>query len=125
MFTPMASEASIDASAGRARLVLTVRDSAWIMRDDPTWLRTRGATRRTPVIAGHGKLMDLFLIGEGGQAFAHLHPETIDSVRFTSPLPPLPAGAYHVFGEIVHESGLAQTLVSRVGIADRSVDSAA
>jgi hypothetical protein len=116
MFRPMASDASITDSAGRAMLTLAVRDSAWIRREDPAWVRTRGASRRTPLIADHGKLMHLFLIGDGGRAFAHLHPGTIDSVRFTSPLPPVPPGRYDVFGDIVHESGLTQTLVSSVTV---------
>ena len=116
MFRPMASAASVvEGTEGRS-LVMAIRDSSWIMRNDPTWLRTHGAPRRTPLIADHGKLMHLFLIGESGAVFAHLHPATADSVRFTSPLPPLPAGVYRVFGDIVHESGLAQTLVSSVEI---------
>jgi hypothetical protein len=115
MYRPMASAASVSDSGRVATLALEVRDSAWINRNDVTWLRTRGATRRTPLIADHGKVMHLFLIGAGDSAaFAHLHPETADSVRFTSPLPPLPPGRYHVFGDIVHESGATQTLVSNV-----------
>jgi hypothetical protein len=87
------------------------------MRNDAMWLRAHGATRRSPLIADHAKLMHLFLVGEGGGAFAHLHPFTTDSVRFLSALPPLPAGRYRVYGDVVHESGLAQTLVSSVEIA--------
>ena len=114
MFRPMASGSSfVDDSSGR-RLVVTIRDSSWVMRNDITWLRTRGGTRRTPLIADHGKLMHLFVVGENGKAFVHLHPSTTDSVSFSSPLPPLPPGRYHVFGDIVHESGMAQTLVSSV-----------
>jgi hypothetical protein len=119
MFRPMASEATITDSGGVLRLVLAVSDSAWIMRDDPTWLRIRGATRRTPLIADHGKVMHLFLIGDADpRAFAHLHPSTRDSVRFITPLPPVPAGRYRVFGDIVHESGLTQTLVAEVGVSE-------
>jgi hypothetical protein len=120
MYRPMASEASIaEDSAGRS-LVVMIRDSSWIMRNDATWLRTRAETPRTPLIADHGKLMHLFAVSERGAAFAHLHPTTTDSVRFLSPLPALPSGRYHVFGDIVHESGLAQTLVARVEIPPSS-----
>ena len=115
MYRPMSSAASVSDSSGTRTLALEVRDSAWINRNDDSWLRTRGAARRTPLIADHGKVMHLFLIGAGdAPAFAHLHPETTDSVRFTSPLPPLPAGVYRVFGDIVHESGATQTLVAEV-----------
>jgi hypothetical protein len=116
MFKPMASEASVTGDSGGTSLLIAIRDSSWIMRNDMTWLRTRGGTLRTPLIADHGKLMHLFVVAENGKAFAHLHPATTDSVRFTSPLPPLPLGRYRVFGDIVHESGMAQTLVSSVDI---------
>ena len=63
----------------------------------------------------HGKLMHLFLIADDGRsAFAHLHPSTTDTVAFTSALPDLPAGTYRVFADIVHQSGLTQTLTSTV-----------
>ena len=116
MFRPMRSDAAIVDSPNGRRLVVAIRDSAWIMRNDETWLRTRGASRRTPLLADHGKLMHLFAVAERGGAFAHLHPVTTDSVAFATPLPPLPAGRYHVFGDIVHESGLTETLVSTVRI---------
>lgn len=116
MFRPMASEAAVAGGTEGRSLVMAIRDSSWIMRNDATWLRIHGAARRTPLIADHGKLMHLFVIGERGAVFAHIHPNTTDSVRFTSPLPPLPPGRYRVFGDIVHESGLAQTLVSSVEI---------
>lgn len=116
MFRPMASGSTfVDDSSGPS-LVVAIRDSSWVMRNDVTWLRTRGGARRTPLIADHGKLMHLFVVGENGRAFAHLHPTTSDSVSFVSPLPPLPQGRYHVFGDIVHESGMAQTLVSSVDV---------
>jgi hypothetical protein len=116
MFKPLASEAAVvEGGAGRS-ITVAIRDSVWTMRNDPTWLRTHGGARRPPLIADHGKLMHLFVISESGAVFAHLHPTTIDSVRFVSPLPPLPAGRYRVFGDIVFESGMAQTLVSSVEV---------
>ena len=124
MFKPLASDAEIaDHEDGRS-LVVTIRDSSWIMRNDAMWLRARGATRRSPLIADHGKLMHLFLVAENGGALAHLHPFTTDSVRFLSALPPLPTGRYNIYGDIVHESGLAETLVSSVEIAPSRISHA-
>ena len=121
MFRPMASETSVvDHDDGRS-IVVAIRDSSWIMRNDPMWRRTRSAGGRTPLIADHAKLMHLFVVADSGAAFAHLHPITTDSVRFTSPLPPLPNGRYRVFGDIVHESGLTQTLVSKLEVSSSPV----
>ena len=114
MYRPMPSEATITGDSAGRFLVIAIRDSSWIMRNDDSWLRTRGEARRTPLIPDHGKLMHLFAASESGAVFAHLHPTTTDSVRFVSPLPALPPGRYHVYGDIVHESGLAQTLVASI-----------
>ena len=65
----------------------------------------------------HGKLMHLFLVREPAlDALAHLHPvaRTPEGLDFDATLPPLPPGRYRVYGDIVHESGYAQTLVSGV-----------
>jgi hypothetical protein len=71
----------------------------------------------TPLIPDHGKLMHLFLVREPGlDAFAHLHPVAQGQEDFTAPLPPLPAGTYRVYADVVHETGFPQTLVSTVTI---------
>jgi hypothetical protein len=64
--------------------------------------------------------MHMFLIKEPGlEAFAHVHPvPRNDASAFDLDLPPLPPGRYRVFGDIVHESGYAQTLVTRVDLTE-------
>src|SRR5262249_648676 len=41
----------------------------------------------------------------------------VDSNTFETVLPPLPAGRYRVYGDVVHESGYERTLISTVTIA--------
>ena len=70
----------------------------------------------------HGKLMHLFVVREPSMdAFAHVHPvaRTRAELDFDADLPPLPAGRYRVYGDIVHESGYAQTVVSTVEIPSK------
>ena len=115
LYRPMAVRTEID-SATR-RLALTITDSIWLHRNDVGWLRARRLGSPTALIEDHAKLVHLFLIStDGRSAFAHLHPSTVDSVTFWSPVPNVPAGTYRVFADIVHASGFTQTLTSTVSI---------
>lgn len=110
-FRPLTSSASADSG----RVVLSIDDSLWVRRfrsGPPPGPARPGAA----LVPDHGQLMHLFLVAENGGAFAHLHPRTDDTVRFTAPLPPLPAQRYHVYADIVQESGFAQTLVTSLDL---------
>ena len=80
---------------------------------DTMWLRHRA---NGPLMPDHGKMMHMFLVQADGPGFAHLHPVMRDSASFATALPPLPAGRYRVFGDIVHETGFERTLVTQVMI---------
>ncbi|HEV7389281.1 MAG TPA: hypothetical protein VGN73_11780 [Gemmatimonadaceae bacterium] len=115
IFKPLTATATIDSIGSRPALDLELSDSVWVHRSDTSWLQKRNASRWSPLITDHGKLVHVFLIREPDlQAFAHLHPPTTDSVRFVSVLPSLPAGTYRVYGDIVHESGFAQTVSTKI-----------
>ena len=119
LYRPFSVAASIERADGASLFRLTITDSAWVMRGDSAWLRKHDLAAWTPLVPDHGKLMHLFLIREAGMgAIAHLHPTTDDSVHFTSPLPALPAGRYRVYGDIVHSSGFAKTLVTEIDLPD-------
>lgn len=116
MYRPLASSASIVESGGRKIIQVAIQDSSWVHRTDTAWLQRHRGTSWSPLIEDHGKIMHLFMVREDMSAFAHLHPETRDSVTFPSSLPPVPAGKYRVFADIVHESGFTHTLVANVDV---------
>jgi hypothetical protein len=113
LFRPFASNAALAQRDGRPVLTLAI--------DDPRWPpRGNAVTRYNALLADHGKLMHMFLLREPQlDVFAHVHPAARQpAAAFDLDLPPLPAGRYRVYGDIVHESGYAQTLVAAVDLPD-------
>ncbi|PYJ61389.1 MAG: hypothetical protein DME24_06455 [Verrucomicrobia bacterium] len=88
-------------------------------------IKVDSAERRgqwTPLIPDHGKMMHLFLVRDGEPgAFAHLHPARRNETEFEAPLPPLPAGPYHVYADVTHEDGFAETLTATAEIPPASL----
>jgi len=114
LYRPFTAEAKTAPEGGRRALTLSIRDERWTGTPVPL-------SRYNALLPDHGKLMHLFLVREPAlDAMAHLHPiaRTPEALDFDAGLPPLPPGRYRVYGDIVHESGYAQTLVSSVEIAD-------
>jgi hypothetical protein len=62
--------------------------------------------------------MHLFLMRQDGEPsdFAHLHPVSTDSMTFRASLGSLAAGRYRAYADVVHETGLSQTLVADVTV---------
>jgi hypothetical protein len=104
IFKPFAARTSARLDGGRPVLDLEIQDQR-----QKDW---------TPLMPDHGKLMHLFLVREPGlDAFAHLHPVPAKGQQeFVAALPALPAGAYRVYADVVHESGFPQTLVDKVTV---------
>lgn len=120
MYKPLASKSTIARTSSGDVVSVSIADSSWIHRSDTAWLRRNSSNTWTPLVADHGKIMHLFLIRDDMAAFAHLHPDTRDSVMFSAPKPPVPAGRYRVFADIVHESGFTHTMVSTLEVAATS-----
>jgi hypothetical protein len=111
IYKPLTGSATIESTKGGKILDLKISDSSWVMRNDTIWLGKHRSSRWTPLIPDHGKLIHVFMIREPDLlSFAHVHPPTSDSVSFRSTLPPLPAGRYRIYGDIVHESGFSETV---------------
>lgn len=116
LYKPLSSAASVSDAEGGRVLEVSITDSSWIHRADSGWLQRNNRSMWTPLVEDHGKLMHVFAISDDMSSFAHLHPDSKDSVLFPSRLPPLPAGKYRVFADIVHESGFTHTLQSSLDI---------
>lgn len=97
--------------------LLLERDSSTlrVALSDTVWQPGR---RISGLVPDHGKLMHLFLVrADDARAFAHLHPAAGDTgavPAFATRLPALPAGRYHAFGDVVHETGFERTLVGSI-----------
>jgi hypothetical protein len=112
LFRPFATNVLTHQNSGSRLLTLMIRDRRWPPSGN-------AVTRYNALMPDHGKLMHMFLVSDGLGAFAHIHPVPRTSAEvFDVPLPPLPAGRYRVYGDIVHESGYAQTLVGQVELGD-------
>ena len=108
IYRPWSTTAEVAAGGGRQVLTLAI--------DDPEW-RAIQALPGAELLPDHGKLMHMFLVRAADlSAFAHVHPvrEGDAPASFTVPLPPLPAGEYRIYADIVHETGFAPTLVNTV-----------
>ena len=106
IYRPWGTSSTVAMTGGGAVLTLAI--------DDPDWLANRNQPGAA-LLPDHGKLMHMFLVeADALAAFAHVHPAPAGEDVFEVALPPLPAGEYRIFADIVLENGFAPTLVDTV-----------
>ena len=108
MLKPIAMQASVRLLDTERVLTMAITDSLW---------RTN---RFAPIMPDHGKLMHLFLIRADGaeteSALAHLHPLRVHADTFVTRVPPVPAGRYLLFGDLLLQNGAQRTLVDTIDV---------
>jgi hypothetical protein len=96
IYKPLQLSASL---APQGRLLLRMTDPGWLRR------------RVDDLIPDHTHLMHMYLIRlPEMERVWHLHPEQTGAGEFAQDLPDMPAGRYQIFADIVHASGVPETL---------------
>jgi hypothetical protein len=85
---------------------------------DPGWLAFRVLD---DIVPDHGHPMHLFLVRAPAlDRLVHLHPRQVEGAIFEHDLPAVDAGRYRIFADIVHETGLPETVVSEMELKTRA-----
>lgn len=104
IFQPLEAKPTVDAA--NSRLTLTLHD--------PGWLVPRKVDDFLP---DHEHLMHLYLVSlPSMDRVWHLHPEMTGPGVFTQDLPAMPPGQYRLYGDVVHQNGLAETVVTELAL---------
>lgn len=105
IYKPLAIEASLEAPD---KMQLHITDTASII-----------PRKLDNLVLDHGHLMHLFLVRwPDMDRIYHLHPAEAAKGYFEIELPSLPKGSYRVYGDIVHDTGFAETAVGEVTLPD-------
>ena len=76
---------------------------------DPGWI---GSRRVDDFVPDHGHPMHLFVLSPELDRLWHLHPEEIRAGGFQQRMPDLPAGKYELFADLVHATGVSETVIA-------------
>jgi hypothetical protein len=106
LYTPLRTQVVVRDSGGAPTITLSVVDTNF--REG----------RVSALMPDHGRIAHLFLVRVDTEGvLAHLHPEQVEFGTLRGPLPPLPAGRYRLFADVVHETGFQRTFVDSVTLA--------
>ncbi len=81
---------------------------------DPGWIASR---RVDDFVADHGHLMHLFIVSPALDRLWHLHPDEIATGAFEQRLPDVPPGQYELFADLVHATGVSETVTGQLNTA--------
>ena len=102
LYKPLNMMASYEAG----RLDLALESSGWLQKLDD-------------LVPDHNHLMHAYVVRtpEMDRVW-HLHPEMGEPGRFYHHLPPMPAGRYQIWADIVHKTGLPETLTAEIELPE-------
>jgi hypothetical protein len=107
VYKPLEMDSAIEEN-GRLRLRLR----------DPGWLPFRVVGDFVP---DHGHPMHLFLVRTPAlDRLVHVHPAQLEEGLFAHPLPATDAGRYQLFADVVHQTGLPETIVASMDLESRT-----
>lgn len=81
---------------------------------DPGWI---GSRRLDDFVPDHGHPMHLFVVSPSLDRLWHLHPREAAVGTFEQRLPPIPGGTYELFADLVHATGVSETVTGQIETA--------
>lgn len=81
---------------------------------DPGWI---GSRRLDDFIPDHGHRMHLFVVSPSLDRLWHLHPNETTTGEFAQRLPEMPAGQHEMFADLVHATGVSETVTGQLDAA--------
>lgn len=78
---------------------------------DPGWISSR---RVDDFVPDHGHLMHLFMLSPELDRLWHLHPQEIRTGAFQHRMPDLDGGKYELFADLIHVTGVSETVVTKL-----------
>src|SRR5207247_3388262 len=104
VYKPMQVSATLEPGE---RLLLRMKDPGWLRR------------QMDDLLPDHTHLRHMYAIRlPEMERVWHLHPDRVESGVFAQDLPAMPAGRYQLFADIVHASGIPETLVTEVDLPE-------
>ncbi|PWT86759.1 MAG: hypothetical protein C5B57_00495 [Blastocatellia bacterium] len=106
VYKPLEATATV---APQGRLIIALHDPGWIL-----------SRRLDDFIPDHDHLMHLFIVSATLDKFWHLHPDEAATGTFEQRLPELAVGRYQLFADLVHATGVSETVTTAIEISDAS-----